>query len=83
MPVHVQMGGDDISPTVSQPGTRKGWVVNTILLPLHPQEIPGVCTEGWVGFGAGLDGTEISPLDQRIVQRIESCYTDCVIPAAV
>jgi hypothetical protein len=61
------MGGNATS-TVSQPGTRKGWVVNTMLRPLHPREIPGVCTEGCVGFVTGLDDTKISPLDQRIVQ---------------
>jgi hypothetical protein len=77
------MGGDDIFPTVSQLGTRERWVVKTMLRPLHPREIPGVCTEVWVGFGTGLDGTEISPLDQRIIQPIEIYYTYCVIPAAV
>ena len=87
MPMQAQRGGSSISPTNSQPGIRRTWVVNTTLRPLYPRERPGVhCQGGWVGLGAGLDCTEnLAPpeLDSRVLQPLASRYTDCVIPAAV
>jgi hypothetical protein len=51
--------GGGIAPTKSQPDNRRGWVVSTMLRPLYPRERPDThCTGDWVGFGAGLDGTE-------------------------
>jgi hypothetical protein len=40
-------------------GAGNGWVVSATLQPLYPREKPGThCTEGWMGLGANLDGTE-------------------------
>ena len=62
MPVHAQMGYDDIFPTDSQPGTIRRRMVNTTLRPLHSQLRLGVyCRGGWIGFGTGLGGTKTSP----------------------
>jgi hypothetical protein len=58
-----------------------GWVVNTTLQPLYPQERPGThCTGGWVDPRAGLDGCGKSRpppgFDPRTVQPVASRYTD-------
>jgi hypothetical protein len=59
-PMQAQVGGEGIAPTHSQSGNRRRWVVSTTLRPLYPRERPGThCIEGWMGLGAGLDGTEI------------------------
>jgi hypothetical protein len=64
-------------------GARKGWVVSTTPLPVHPRERPGTyCTGGWVGPRAGLDVSEKShpppPLgfERRTFQPVTSLYTD-------
>jgi hypothetical protein len=42
-------------------GTRRGWVVSTMLWPLYPRERPDThCTGDWVGPRAGLDVCEKS-----------------------
>lgn len=56
----------------SQPITRKMLVERTTLLPLYCWERPGIHFSGyWMGFGAGLDGTEyLTPpeFDSRNIQ---------------
>jgi hypothetical protein len=55
-----QRGDGGITPTHSQPGTRRRWVVSTTIQPLYPRERPSTyCVGGWVDLGAGLDPTEI------------------------
>jgi hypothetical protein len=55
-------------------------MVSTTPRPLYPRERPGThCTGGWVGPGAGLDGTEnLTPpdYDPRTVQPVSSHYVD-------
>jgi hypothetical protein len=56
------------------------WVVNIALRPLYPQERPGtLCTGGWVGPRAGLDGAEnLDPTEIRSPARpirSESLYS--------
>jgi hypothetical protein len=58
-----------------------GWVVNATPLPLYPRETPGtLCTRGWVGTMADLDGCGKSrpppEFDPRTVQPVASRYTD-------
>ena len=60
-------------------GARCGWVFNTTLRPLYPRERPGtLCTGGWVGPRAGLDGSGKSrPYKIRSpdrLARIQSLY---------
>jgi hypothetical protein len=58
-----------------------------MLWTLYPQERPGThCTGGWVGLGAGLDGTEnltLTGFDPRTFQPIMCCYTDYSILTAI
>jgi hypothetical protein len=73
VPTQAQREGGGIAPTHLQPGTRRRWVVSTMLRPLYPLERPSThCTGDWVG--AGLDGTEnLTPLgfDLQTVQPLE------------
>lgn len=76
-------GGGGVALTHSQPDTRRRWVTSTTLWPLYPLERPGIhCTGGWVGLGAGLDGTENLGLVPGTVQPVASCRTEYAIPAA-
>lgn len=51
--------GETMSPTHSQPGTRRRRVVSTMLRLLYLRERPAThCKEGWVGLGAGHEDTE-------------------------
>lgn len=56
MPMHTQMVGGGIAPTHSQPGTRRGSVVSTMLQLLYPKKdlIRIAYETGWA-LGAGLD----------------------------
>jgi len=63
-----------------------GWVINTTLRPLYPQERPRTPSIGfWVGPWAGLDGyRKTRPLpgfDPRIAHHVASRYNDWAIPA--
>jgi hypothetical protein len=58
-PMQAWERGGCIAPTHSLPGTRRRWVVSTILQPHYPQQGPSNhCTGGWMGLGVGLDGTK-------------------------
>ena len=87
MPMQAQRGGGCIAPTHSQHGTRRRWVVNTTLRPLYPQQRLGtLCTGGWVGLGADLDGTEnlaSTDFNPRTFQHVAGRYSDYAIPAAI
>ena len=54
---------------------------------LSPRKSPEThITGGWVGLGAGMDGTKISlpkNFDPRTVQPIASRYTDYAIPTHI
>jgi hypothetical protein len=58
MPGQAQRGGGGVTPTYSQPSTRKRWVVSTTPWLLYPWERPGACTGGWVVLGACLGSVE-------------------------
>ena len=61
---------------------RWGWVDNTTLRPLYPQERPGThCTEGWVGLDGCRKSRPPPGFDRRTVQAVASRYTDWAIPA--
>lgn len=58
MPMKAQTGGGGITPSFSQRGTVWAWVVSTML-----RQLGTPCTEGWLGFGAEMDGKEdLAPL---------------------
>jgi hypothetical protein len=59
MHMQAQSGRKGIAPTHSQHCSRRRWMVNTTLRSLYSRERTGAhCTGDWVGFGAGLTGTE-------------------------
>ena len=59
MPMKTQRRDRRIACTHSQPNTRRRWVISTTFQLLFPQEWPGThCTEGSMGFRAGLPSTE-------------------------
>jgi len=64
-------------------GATWGWVVNATPQPLYPLERPSThCVGGWVDTRASLKGCRKSHPPLRFEpQPVESCYTDCVIPA--
>jgi hypothetical protein len=49
MPMQAQRGGGGITPTHSQPGTKR-WVVSTTLRLLYPQDKPGTHCTFYVGI---------------------------------
>jgi hypothetical protein len=59
MPIQVQRVGGGVSPTSSQLGATKRWVINTILWQLYsPSRSGNLCIGRWVDLGVSLDGTE-------------------------
>jgi len=62
--MQAQRGSGGIAPAHSQPGTRRWWVVSTMLQLLHPSEKPGAQRMGgWMGFEAILlQGTVMTAL---------------------
>ena len=72
------------APTHSQPALEGGGGQNHAPTILPPKRPGTHCTVGWVGLGAGLDGTISSPLgfDPRTVTLEASRYTDYAIPVA-
>ena len=86
--MQAQTGGGANAPSHSQPGTRRRWVVTTMLRPIYPWERLGThCTGGWVGLGASLDGHEKSRpppgFGPGTVRPVAIHCTDYTIPATI
>jgi hypothetical protein len=76
-----QRGSRGIRPHFLNLGARWGWVVNATPRPFYPWQRPGTqCIGGWLRPRAGLDWCGKSR-PHRDFFSVESCHTDCAIPA--